>query len=633
MKFSKFYFAALAAMTIASCSNEEDMVSQNSSELKLGEARVTYALRGNQTTYTRATDAEEKAIHSLVYAVYKNGETAGLPIDIKKEPVSGNSSIKFTIPQDVVTANNGEEMKILVVVNDTLQESTLNALTLGQAEALKSMKEIALEATDGLPASAQPTFNMQAGMVSISAGGVKRVVSRIYVKKNGTTGTIDGAQISFEGVASSANLFSTAVTTDATKNIAAVTVVGEDEQPVAYIYPTNAGATATVKLGASTKSVSLPLLEGNKQYALNITPSTTTNDGTGDWTVTFDEWEATTGGDVDVDMNVSAPTVIPNLSLQNGLVTSDDKNTLFVQGSSTGTISLTSSDIFGDQFQSISDIKRIEQKNAPSRAALPGGQQVGGLTVNPTDDGISIEAVNTKVGEDDVYEVTFRATDKNGSEGEYTLPLTVKGYPEGFSVIQNGIEIMTLGVKANDPYGLQVSALVKEINTRTGSDFADKVKSYVDENPSQQEIKVMGTGFTAAQVKTATCPAGFKIPTEEEMRLVFGDVTMTMVNGSKKDLPLDTPVQFGKNNTTTIVHKKDNTNKYFMVTDQDGHKMYVAGGDFNKADTKANNFANLSSATEAFQGVARVIFYGSEFQIRGASGLPDTWLRCIRKTN
>lgn len=634
MKISKFLAATMAAMTIVSCSEQ---VTDLGGNIQPGDAVLSFNVGTNGGT-TYATDAEETAVKSLsAFLQYKDGKgiaklqklsgatTTGLKVTLSDGTYTpGSATLYFVGNMPAATATTEEELLKLVDIKD-IYTSDGKALTL-HAEGMTATSKVIIDLKSG-------PVNTGTGVGANGAVTLKRLAARVYAASGTAKATdITGYKVDFLNVGTGANLFSYAgngVLGAAPKQYL-ISGAGTGQhgglEAVGYLYPSATDVTITVTApDGKTKPVTFKP-EANKNYKLLITP-TKNNGAELDFSVSLAPYD--NGSDLDANFTEKQLSVAAGVKLPAG-VTVGTNGELVIDGplgTSTTGVQIKFADLFAGKPEASLKSNGI---NIPSTLALTNEYKVssdGMFAVGDKTDELGIDLVALRnYDSDKTYFAKFAGYMNNDqtTTTDYAIKVVLKGMnlPENFTTNIAGVEFMSVGYQGDLA---STKALVAAVEAMSGSKFFDKAKTYVNSVQSDvNSVKMKGKVYTGTDFynkRNTLCPAGFAVPTIDQITSVFG--TLPALSSAQ-------PIKVGANTLGKITLTWNPVaapgivdHSYYNVSDAAGNTLYVP------------NQSNLtmSEINQSVSGptVTRIVFWNASLQYNAASvNLENTATRCVK---
>lgn len=607
IRFTQFLAATMAAMTVASCSNEEQLSTQP--DLTPGSARITFNMGGGQTT-TRGALTDGGLIKDVEVKLFKKVD--GAEITGITQTLTG-TTVTVTVPAGKFTP--GDEVEWRLAANTTGYTKTEGAsgTDLENEDAstivgnLPKESEVQDAGKPGLPAYFKYAMTLQANVNTAQVSAMNRIPARVIVERtSGATKPITGYTIESINAATGADFYTGAANSSTQNGSFEFTVAKNEADVIGYFYPAKTAVTLSISNGGTTpKTVTFTPVK-NKSYKLMITPSK--DDASQDFEVSINPWDSDESLG-DVDFGKTTLKVKTGATLAAGLTAGTDGELIVSAEGFDGAIDFANS--FGADYTLDGVVGVTRALSGVYQISQDGMFAVGDETTGSLD----IKA-RVNFGADKKYPVQLSVS-KNGKSEECTLEVVVKGLnlPANFTTTINGVELMSVGMGESLAKTIET---VNNINKEQGADFAARAQAYAAGGTAKKQ-EVYGKYYDH---NTESCPKGFRKPTLAEANAVFGgglpekDKTINLTEGNNT---------LGGSTQLTYSGSK----KEVLLTDADGNRWYIPMVTYQGSDIVWNM---LTSDKETAAKHWRVVLYNKEFQLKSntTNGVVDSCFRCVK---
>ena len=526
MKFTKFLAATMAAVTIASCSEQVTDLGGNTQP---GDAVLSFKV-GTSGGTTYATETQETAVNSLTaFLKYKNGSN----VDAVMQVATTTAGVSATLPDGTFTPGAA---KLYLIANKAVTAATeADILALTDNKVIYSNNAGALEIdATGMTATRELNIDLQAGTVNtgmIAGGGavtgevtLKRIAARVYASSTTATATdIAGYKVDFAGTTSQANLFSYAGsgtgTAPATYTITGVATgqypQANPTEAVGYVYPSTTDVTITVTHPADAKITREIKFKpvANKNYKLLITPSSGT---TLNFTVKLAEYEDENLDEADFGVTtkqafVDALTVPAGVTAAGETITIDSYADF-----STGT-DIDLADLgygigiaFGsiDKIEVASPVTRAIDASNYLKVTTSGKKMTLKTVPNTSGNDISVKVIVTGTG--DSYEDPGKTIKTSFDVVLSSVPANLLEAMDEATVDMKGVKWVMFGTSSDLKQDLQRALDIKNAGGFTLATL---------QNVSNKALFLNSKAITA----TASCPKGYRVPTMNDFYALLGE--------------------------------------------------------------------------------------------------------------
>ena len=623
MRITKFMAAAMAAMTICSCTQQETINDQLPA-LSQGDTRINFQLTGGVTTYS--TIEKEQMAHTFGAKLFK---ADGTELEMKNLQFNG-STFSATVASG--TFADGDQANLFFHTNGENLEEGAGDTAKEKYEHSTVKTVLDRELTKGLPASLKTEVTLNQGTAVVTNKKATRVAARFEARMKAGSGSISGFKVELKNVnIESGKLFLPAPVSGT--GVIAHTLVGGDltgmhngNETVGYLYPTTGlQVIVTNPSGTVSKPIDVETVSAGKNYFITIyKPS---NDSDLEFDVEFGGWEEMGEGVGEPDFTPEAPEEIlpegdPEMitpAYQNGaslphglsakwgalvLPTSPVENrTVLVE---TG-VSVQLASIFPGNPELIGNPQIVDEEN---NEITPEDFVVSRYT----DKAIRVKAL-FNYHNHRTYPVIFYAKVDEGTTRvikKYRFKVTLNGMqlPANYSTKFNGLDVMSVGLSGSS------SSQVEQINR-----FGSADKSFIENYKNYGSLyATTGTAYSGEEIHAGIntmCPKGFMLPSRAQLTQLLGGVMK--YGDASIPLPAGETVNLG--NTTTATYTTGGIAPYYILSDGTNELLF------------ASNDVSLASkdGEVSYASKVRITFYHGAIGVtRAALTTASTNVRCIK---